>query len=81
MIRALQIQKGGASMKTLKKAFQISMILIVLLAFVAAPLMVVGVQGSITIGEKQIDFTFGIAHPVADSFYLNGCCGSGTGGF
>ena len=68
-------------MKTLKKAFQISMIIIVLFAFIAAPLMVMGVQGSITFGEKQIDFTFGIAQPVADSLYLNGCCGSGTGGF
>jgi hypothetical protein len=66
-------------MKTLKKAFRISMVFIVLFALIASPLLVMGVQGSITIGGQQIYFTFGAAQPVAHSPLLYGCCGSGGG--
>ena len=66
-------------MKTLKNAFQISMIFIVLFALIATPLLVMGTQGSITIGEQQIEFTFGSAQSGADTLLFYGCCGSGNG--
>jgi hypothetical protein len=67
-------------MKTLKKAFRISMILIVVFALIATPLLVMGIQGSIAIGKQQINFTFGSVQLVADSSLYYGCCGSGNGG-
>ncbi|MGD8455291.1 MAG: hypothetical protein PVF83_02815 [Anaerolineales bacterium] len=67
-------------MKALKKAFRISMIFIVLFALIAAPLLVMGFQGSITVGKQQIDLNFGSVQPAADSPLFYGCCGSGNGG-
>jgi hypothetical protein len=67
-------------MKTLKKACRISMVFIVLFALIASPLLVMGVQGSITIGGQQIDFTFGSAQPAAHFPLFYGCCGSNGGG-
>jgi hypothetical protein len=67
-------------MKTLKKAFRISMVFIVLFAFIASPLLVMGVQGSIAIGNLQPDLIFGSVQPATHSPLFYGCCGSGGGG-
>jgi hypothetical protein len=66
-------------MKTLKIAFRISMILIVLFALTASPLLGMGVQGSITIGDQQIYLNFGSAQSGTHSPVFYGCCGSGGG--
>lgn len=66
-------------MKTLKKTFCISMIFIVLFALIATPLIAMGVQGSITIGDQQIDFNFGAIQPEADAAVYYVCCGTGGG--
>jgi len=55
------------------------MIFIVLFILITAPLLVMGTQGSITIGEQQIDFTVKAAQFDADSSLHYGCCGSGNG--
>jgi hypothetical protein len=64
-------------MKTLKEAIRISVIFIVLLALIASPLLVMGVQGSVTIGDQQVDFNFGVAQPESDASLHYVCCGSG----
>jgi hypothetical protein len=64
-------------MNTLKEAIRISMIFIVLIALIATPLLVMGVQGSVTIGDQLIDFNFGVVQPEADASLHYVCCGSG----
>jgi hypothetical protein len=65
--------------KTLKKAVRFSVILIVLFALFATPLLVMGVQGSVTIGDQQVDFNFGVAQPEAEASLQYVCCGGGGG--
>ena len=64
-------------MNTLKEAIRISMIFIVLIALIATPLLVMGVHGSVTIGDQLIDFNFGVVQPAADASLHFVCCGGG----
>jgi len=66
-------------MKTLNKAIRIVLAITVAFALILTPMMIIGMQVSVTLCNQNFDLQVGLGQSASSASPQIACCGSGNG--